>query len=181
MQVLTQQATKRLSSTYKPKTWQPYKVMFTTFMAFCEFTSASFLDPKDTTVIAFIEFLCFNDLRISFIQNYIVAIKSQMKWFQLPIQVFEHSRVKLMLKAVEQTDKKPPIFKGVFDVQTLVNIIWSCQLLPLTTMYKALYLLAFFGFFRISNLVLSPYCHFILGSSYVEEMYYLNRTKLSSL
>ena len=106
MQVLTQQATKRLSSAYKPKTWQAYKVMFTTFMAFCEFTSASFLDPKETTVIAFLEFLCFNDLRFSSIQNYIVAIKSQMKWFKLPTQVFEHSRVKLMLKAVKQTYKK---------------------------------------------------------------------------
>ena len=58
-----------------------------------------------------------------------------------------------MLKAVEHTNTKPPIFKGVFDVQTLVNIVWLCQLLPFTTMYKALYLLAFFGFFRISNLV----------------------------
>ena len=163
MQVLTHQATKRLSSAYKPKTWQAYKVMFMTFMAFCEFTAGNFVDPKETTVIAFIEFLCFNDLRGSSIQNYIVAIKSQMKWFKLPTQVFDQSRVKLMLKAVENTNTKPPSFKGVFDVQTLVNIVWLCPLLPHTTMYKALYLLAFFGFFHISNLVPISIVSFHIG------------------
>ena len=53
-----------------------------------------------------------------------------------------------MLKAVEHTNTKPPIFKGVFDLQNRVNIVWLCQLLPLTTMYQALYL-----FFCMSNLV----------------------------
>ena len=44
-----------------------------------------------------------------------------------------------------------------------LNIIRSCQLLPLTTMYKALYLLAFLGFFRISNLVPISILSFHIG------------------
>ena len=123
--------------------------MFTNFMAFCEFTATSFSDPKESTIVADIEFLCFSDLRFNSIQNYIVAIKSQMKWFKLPAHALEHTKAKLMPKAVEHTNTKPPIFKGVFDLHNLVNIIWLCQLLPLTTMYQALYLLAFFGFFHM--------------------------------
>ena len=163
MQVLTQHATKRLSIMYKPKTWDAYKAMFMIFIAFCEFTTTSFLGPKECTIIAFIEFLCFNDLRFNSIQNYLAAIKSQMKWLKLPVHVFEYAKVKLMLKAVEHTNTKPPIFKGVFDLQNLVNIIWLCQLLPLTTMYQALYLLAFLGFFRMSNLVPFSKCAFHIG------------------
>ena len=69
-----------------------------------------------------------------------------MRWFKLPVHVFEYTKVKVMLKGVEHTNTKPPIFKGVFDLQNLVNIVWLCQLLPLTTMYQALYLLAFLCF-----------------------------------
>ena len=153
MQVLTQHASKRLTSAYKPKTWEAYKAMFMVYMAFCEFTNIQFWAPSECAIIAFIEFLCFNELRSTSIQNYITAIKSQMRWFNLPAHVFDTPKVKLMLRAVENTNSKPPLFKGVFDLEHLVNIVCLCQLLPFTSMYQALYLLAFFGFFRISNLV----------------------------
>ena len=153
MQLLAQNATKRVGSAYKPKTWDAYKAMFMTFMAFCDFTATSFMHNNGITIIAFIELLCFNDLRFNSIQNYVSAIKSQMKWFKLPVYVFEHSKVKLMFKAVEHTNSKPPIFNGVFDLDSLVNIVLLCELLSFTTMFQALYLLAFFVFFRMSSLV----------------------------
>ena len=154
MQDLAQNANKRLGSAYKCKTWDAYKAMFMTFMAFCDFTVTSFMDPNEITIIAFIEFLCFNDLRFNSVQNYVSAIKSQKKWFKLPVQVFGHTKMKLMLKAVEHTNTKPPIFKGVFDLDNLINIVLLCQLLPFTTMFQALYLAAFFVvYFRMSNLV----------------------------
>ena len=72
------------------------------------------MDPNEITIIAFIEFLCFNDPSFKSIQNYVSAIKSQMKWFKLPVHVFEHTKAKLMLKAVEHTKHQTTNLQRVF-------------------------------------------------------------------
>ena len=100
-------------------------------------------------MLGFIEFLTCNGMKHMSVLNYI----SQMKWFDMSTKVFEHSKVKLMLKAVEQTGTSVPVYKGVFDIGTLTSIIHLCTQLPHHITFQALYLLAFFVLFRISNLV----------------------------
>ena len=58
-----------------------------------------------------------------------------------------------MLKAVEYTCTAPPLHNGVFDIHMLSCIVKLCENSLCSLTYKALYLLAFFGFFRLSNLV----------------------------
>ena len=58
-----------------------------------------------------------------------------------------------MLKAVEHSVPNAPTFKGLFDIQARHNIIQATGRFEHPLLYKALYLLAFLGFFRISNLV----------------------------
>ena len=115
MRALTERVNQRLDSAYKPKTWSAYKAMFCMFLSFCIFMKTDHIYPMLPTVLGFIEFLTFNGLKYASVLNYISAIKSQMKWFDLDTQVFEHSKVKLMLKAIEQTSTCIPVYKGVFD------------------------------------------------------------------
>ena len=90
----------RLTYSYSPKTSTSYRSMFITFMAFCEFVNTDILSLKLSTILMFIEFLAYNGLKHVSILNYISAIKAQLKWFELPATVFEHDKVKHMLKAV---------------------------------------------------------------------------------
>ena len=101
------------------------------------------------TVLMFIEFLTYSGLKQASILNYISAIKSQMKWFEIPVTVFDHLEVKLMLKAVHVTIRNPPKFKGIFDIPSLIHIINLCDLFPHLLVFKTLY----FIFFRIPNLL----------------------------
>ena len=153
MRALIERVNQRLDSAYKPKTWSAYKAMFCMFLSFCCFMKSDHVCPTLTTILGFIEFLTFNGLKHASVLNYMSAIRSQMKWLDLNTQVFDHSKVKLMLKAVEQTSTCIPSYKGVFDVPTLTILIQLCNQLPHCITFQALYLLAFFGFFRISNLV----------------------------
>ena len=66
---------------------------------------------------------------------------------------FNHFKVTLMLKAVANSVKHPHKFKGIFDVNMLQCIILTCNVFPHAKVYKSIYLLAFFGFLQISNLV----------------------------
>ena len=153
MRCLYEKMAHRLSKAYKPQTWNAYKAMFITFLAFCEFSGVQAILPSLSTILVFIEFLCYNGLKPASIINYIVAVRSQMKWFNLPDMVLDHPRVKMMLKAVERTSTVPPKFKGVFDLTTLTTIISLCDRFTSPLVFKSVYLLAFFGFFRISNLL----------------------------
>ncbi len=58
-----------------------------------------------------------------------------------------------MWRACSMTLMYRPKVKGVFDVKTLYDIIQMCDTLKDNLLYKSLFLLPFFGFFCISNLV----------------------------
>ena len=126
--------------------------MFITYLAFCEFTAVDFQALDFSIWLTFIEFLVFNGLKPASINNYISAIKSMFKWFNIPIPIFEHPKIKHMLKAVEVSVHRPPIQKGIFDLNTLEKLILACEVLPFSSIFRTIYLFAFFGFFRISNL-----------------------------
>ena len=112
----------RLKQAYKPKTWSTYRSMFLTFMAFCEFMSCECINPAAFTIVAFIEFLVATHLKFSSILNYLSAIKSHSKWLNLPTQSFDHPRIKLMLKAVQNSATQGPKFKPIFDIDTPISL-----------------------------------------------------------
>ena len=127
--------------------------MFLLYMAFCDFIASDPLNPQIFTILAFLEFLAFNNLKPPSILNYMSAIRSQFTWFNLDTQTLFHPKIKHMLRALELSNHTAPIQKAIFDVPTLLKIIETCLLFPLPLTFRALFLLAFFGFLRISNLV----------------------------
>ena len=168
----------RLTYSYRPKTWTSYRSMFITFMAFCEFVNTDILNLKLSTILMFIEFLAYNSLKHVSILNYISAIKSQLKWFELPATIFDHDKVKHMLKAVNLSIRTPPKFKGIFDVSSLTLIIKCCDLFPHSLVFKTLYLFAFFGFLRISNLLPSSQLSFDIKKQLCRGDVLLNGTSI---
>ena len=111
------------------------------------------IDPSPFIIMAFLEFLAHNNLAFPSIANFITAIRSQAKWLNIPMNILDHPRVQLMMKAVKNSLSKPPKFKSVFDIPTLHAILLACQYFPDSPVFIAIYFLAFFGFFRISNSV----------------------------
>ena len=126
--------------------------MFITYLAFCEFIAVDFQALDFSICLLFIEFLVFNGLKPASVNNYMSALKSMFKWFNIPTGIFDHPKIKHMLKAVEVSVCRPPIQKGIFDVNILERIILACEMFPFSNVFKTTYLFAFFGFFKISNL-----------------------------
>ena len=142
----------RLKEAYRPKTWSAYKAMLITYMAYCEFVHVDFQSPDVVIWLTFIEFLVYNGLKASSINNYISAVKSMFKWFNLKTPVFHHPKVNSMLRAVELSVHRTPLQKGIFHIDLFKKLIQACHSFPLSSVFKTIYLFAFFGFFRISNL-----------------------------
>ena len=84
--------------------------------------------------------------------NYISAIKSMFRWFNLNVAVFAHPKVNAMLRAVEVSVHKTPIQKGIFFTTSQSTNTHMPFFSVLSSAFRTIYLFAFFGFFRISNI-----------------------------
>ena len=100
----------------------------------------------------FVQFLVDSRLSTPTIHTYLSAIKSKLSSFGFDNSIWSHNRVILMLKACSRTVaifKQP---KHVLTPITLTAFIHRVSFHPQGSLFKALFLLAFHGFFRISNL-----------------------------
>ena len=153
LQALLHRAGSRVTSAYRPKTLKAHHSHFTLFLQFLQFIEQDILYISHSSVLAFIEFLCFNNLSLTSIQAYLSSIKSKCKCLSLSLDPFNHHSVALALRSIGLNIPTVRRVKGIFDLQSLSSIIQTCSSLPLGPIYKALFLTAFFAFFRLSNLV----------------------------
>ena len=153
LQALLNLAGSRVTSAYRPKTLKAHHLHFTLFLHFLQFIDQDILLISHSSILAFIELLCFNNLSLRSIQAYLSSIKSKCRSLSLPLEPFTHHSVALALRSIALNVPSIRRVKGIFDLQSLSSIIYTCSSLPLGPIYKALFLTAFFTFFRLSNLV----------------------------
>ena len=103
-------------------------------------------------LLAFLECLNYSDIKALQMANYISALKSFAVRFDTSTAPFEHPKIHMYLKAIQ----KPTPFKitlhNIVDIPFLHEIITKCKSTYLGQIFKAMYLLAFFGFLRLSNM-----------------------------
>ena len=152
-QALSSRVQTRLTAAYAPKTTQSYNRMFTMFLLFAEFACIRLNNIQVGEVLMFLEFLAFNGLKFGTICNYLSAIRTKLKWHSLSEIAFEHHKVKVMLTALQKTLHQQPRIKNIFSLNTLEKIVCASFSLPDPWVFITIYLFAFMGFLRISNLV----------------------------
>ena len=168
---LASQVNIRIKKAYTQKTWAAYKHMFLVFLSFCCYINVDVTHVNVHIVLMFMEFLANNHLSVDSIRNYISAVTRYFKWFELQYEIFNHEKVNIMFRALQRSVSRPPSFKGIFQPQDVINIVNECDKYPWSQMYKTIYLMAYFGFLRISNMVPVSGKQFSLKNIYVEQMY----------
>ena len=73
-------------------------------------------------------------------------------WYELEHLALSHHSVFLLLRSFKINNHSTPTPKGIFDINTLENIISACSLTHDPKLFKAIFSVAFFGFLRISNI-----------------------------
>ena len=104
-------------------------------------------------LLYFLEFLTENNASHSNIANHISAIKACCTIYNLPLSPFQDPRIKYYLKAIALYKPFKVKLKKIVDLHTLQLITRSCDFTYMGQIYKALYLVAFFSFLQISNLL----------------------------
>ena len=150
---LSTQGCARIHTAYRPKTVKAQIGHFTTFLQFLEYVGLSLDEVHHVIVIAFIELLVANGLKIVTISNYLSSIKNKYKLYGLSVSSLEHEWVQRVLRSIELNVPVQRQLKCVFSLQQLQQIVEICDTIPLGWIYKVVFLVAYFAFLRLSNLV----------------------------
>ena len=145
--------TSRLHQAFRPSTSQAYNSMFRLFIAFCIFSHIPFLHINTNHILVFLEFLVFSKVSSLSINNYISALKAKFSIYGLDTASFLSPRLKYFSRSLTLSAPCRISLKSVIDIPLLTQITLRCNNMYMGLVYNAAFLLSYFSFLRISNLV----------------------------
>ena len=134
-------------------TLRAYTAFFREYLAFMIFNKCQPNQVNLDFALAFLEFLATNKVKIAQIRNYVAAMKHFSIRFNISYHCWKHEKIALFLKALQRSTSFRVRLPRVLDITLFEQLIAKCRLTYLGDIFKAAYILAFFGFFRLSNLV----------------------------
>ena len=146
-------AIERLAQAYRPATRAHLRHAIRTFLGFTVDFNIDVHHLHEHDIISYIESLVIKGLKYNSIVTHMSLLKNCFHTYNLPFEILESFNVKLMLRACSLTMDFRPVIKVIFTVQILNDIIRTCSILGQPCMYRCIFLIAFFGFLRISNCV----------------------------
>ena len=141
---LISSACQRMKYAYRPST---------TYFAFLYIMDL----PPTTTLHNIVEYLHQNLISHKVISSGVSSIKSIAVLYSLPSKIFFHPAVNRLLRSISLTSHFAPTPRGIFDIPTLYNISISCDSTDDPHLYRAIFLVAFYGILSLSNI--APHCH----------------------
>ena len=149
---LSKLAHSRLPDALATSTQRAYLTMFHLYLAFLAFIG--FLPAKVNVdvILAFLECLNFNSISVAQMSNHLAAIKSFSVKLNLPVNIFEHSKISMYLKAIQKTTPVKIKLNNIVDIPFLTALVKKCDSTYMGQIFKVAYLISFFGFLRLSNL-----------------------------
>ena len=127
--------------------------MFRLYLAFMIFMDCNISQVKIFDFLAFLECLNFNGVKASQMNNYVSAIKSYYVRFALSVSVFDSPQIAMYIKSLQKTAPFKVKIPNLVDINLLRALIAKCDCTYMGAIFKTVYLLGFFGFLRLSNLV----------------------------
>ena len=149
---LSTKANARLKGAFRPSTAKAYSVMFRTFVSFCVYMSIAVESIDVNGLLAFLECLKYNKTSVNMLANHLAAIRANFNVLGLNADILEDKRLKYYIKSIKLNRPVCVSTKNVISLEILHKIVHCCDTLYMGPIFKAVFLVAFFGFFRLSNL-----------------------------
>ena len=149
---LASQASTRAWNGFRPVTQSSYLRMFKLFISFCICVNVNLSAISASVILAFLEFLVQNQISHSSIPNYVSSVRSMMSFYGLNNSAFDHFQVKMFLRSTKINRPLLLSTTAIINIPLLSRIVAACDTMYMGQVYKAVYLVAFFSFLRISNL-----------------------------
>ena len=142
----------RVQRGFRPRTSRAYRGKFRLYLALLVHLNQFPIDSP-SAVALFIEYLAQQGLRAQSLTNYLSVLKHYFALYNLNTAATEHRSIKLAVRAVAYNAPLSFHIKGTLTINNLNKLVKEARKLQDASMIKALILLGFFGFYRLSTLV----------------------------
>ena len=147
---------KCLATALRPRTDQYYTTLSCSFVAFCVCAKMNVFKLNELHILSYLEYLIITQgVSLNMLANNISACRAKFVMNGLYLALRDHSNVRYLLKSVKINRHITITKKNIIDWQTLHQIIGHCDTMYLGQVFKAVFLLAFFGFLRFQILHLT--------------------------
>ena len=136
----------------RPRTGASYLAAFRQFIAFLVIMGLD-IPYREAVIIVYLEYLIQQGLRSCTIRNHISVIRHYFAVFNWPTVALCGRKVALLIKSVEVNARMSIRVKGIITVKILEKLITQTLKYENGYVFAALFLTAFFGFFRLSTLL----------------------------
>ena len=126
-------------------------MLFRIFVGFCLCSKVRLQRVTLVTILAYFEFLVKNNVSVNMVANHVSAIKAKFIMFDLDYSILEHPKVRYFVRSLK-INGPLVVVKRNMSLQVLNNLVKECNFIFAGRVFKAIFLMAFFGFLRISNL-----------------------------
>ena len=113
----------------------------------------SLLQVSTLDILAFMEYLLQAGMTAANITNHLTAIRSCCITYNIDNTPFRDNRIPLLIISIKINRSFQPSSKTIIDEDMLDSICKVCSHLPFSEVFKALYLLAYFSFLRLSSIL----------------------------
>ena len=103
-------------------------------------------------VLSYLEYLATHGVSAHMLANHISACKAKFTMYGLQFYLWNHPNVHYLLKSVKINRPIVVTKKHIIDLAVLNDIVVQCDNMYLGEVFKAVFLLAFFLFLRLSNI-----------------------------
>ena len=146
---LISSACQRMKHAYRPSTTSAHRTHVRAYFAFLQIMK---LPPTLHNIMVFIEYLHQNFISYKVISSYVSSIESMSLLYNLPSENFSHPAITRLLRSISLSSHFAPTSRGIFDIRTLYTISIACDSTDDPHLYRAIFLVAFHGFLRMSNI-----------------------------
>ena len=127
--------------------------MFHDFLGFLVAAGFQLVQVNHIVLLAFMEYLVLNQNSPANISNYLAGIRAQCIVFNLDTVYFQHQQIQYFLKSLKINRPLQPKIHKRIDIQLLTSIIQVAETLQHSHIFRPLYILAYFSFLRLSNIL----------------------------
>ena len=113
------------------------------------------------TIVLYLEFLAQKNFKACSLRNNVAALKHFFALFDWPVKALTYRRVQLLLKSVKMNVKMNVKIKGVISISMLKRLMKIVHKFYNGVTHKALFLVAYFGFFPLASLLPPQQGHLI--------------------
>ena len=148
---LLQEAWTRIHHAYRPSTVAAHDLHFRTFLGYLIFMDLQ-IDCSIHNILTFLEYLFQSSISPMVISSYLSSIYSKASLYGWDVSPIAHPAVRRYIRSISINSTFSPTPRGIFDIHTLYNLSLSCDILSDPILFRAIFLTAFYGFLRMSNI-----------------------------